>query len=425
MNAPNPQPTSPSPIDLPRATNSAGAPHWRRHLGLLLAGQIVSHLGDALFLSVIFFVAMDVTGSKATSGVLSGMNFLPALVLGLFAGALVDRTDRRRVMIAADLVRAVAVASIPALHAFGALGGATLGVAVFVLAAGSTLFNPAFKALVPQIAPGTHLVRAASAFQVAEYAALVAGPFVASLAIPRVGTMPLLAIDAATFLASALFVALLPAVGPWPRPVPAAPRLRVITDAFAGAREVLTIPVVRILLVIGTLNNLAIMGLAHVGVPLLIMETLGLGADAYARTLKYFFLGMALSSALFWGPGRRLAKGPAILIGIILDGLTFVPFAFCRTVDDVALAQLVHGVFIPLIIIPRTVLIQQVVPPALHGRAFALVNVTVFGMMALSNPIVGALAEVVAPPALFVVLGILGAVPGVVGFAIPGLRKAR
>jgi hypothetical protein len=71
------------------------------------------------------------------------------------------------------------------------------------------------------------------------------------------------------------------------------------------------------------------------------------------------------------------------------------------------------------------VLIQRTVPGPLHGRTFALLNMTVFGMTAISSAVVGVLAERVAPQTLFLVFGLIGAVPGAAGFAFPALRATR
>jgi len=419
--------------DLPMATPEPGDDRWRGRLGLLWLGQVVSHLGDALFISVMFFVALDVTGSSSMSAALVALNFLPALALGLFAGALVDRSDRRKIMLWADLLRAISVGAIPILHATGLLTPSVLGVAVFCLATGATLFNPAIKSLIPRITPPQHLTAAVSGFQVAEYGALVAGPLLAAILIPLVGSINLLLVDAATFLFSAGCIALLPLVRdrrPTPLGSMEGPSLPLdlratLHEAISGARQVWAVPSMRALLVIGTANNLAIMGLAHVATPLLVTKTLGLNAAAYSQTLGLFFLGMTLASAAFWVFGHNFPRGPTILVGIVLDGLTFIPYAFCSTIGQLGIAQFVHALFIPLIIIPRTVMIQRTVPAHLHGRAFALVNVTVFGMMALSSGMVGGLAEWVSPSRLFLVLGSIGALPGLIGFLLPSLRGAR
>jgi DHA3 family macrolide efflux protein-like MFS transporter len=387
---------------------------------------VISHLGDALFLVGVFFLALEVTGSKAVSGLLVAMNFLPALGLGMFAGAFVDRHDRLRIMIGADLLRALAVGSIPLLHASGHLGALALAIAMFSLAMGTTLFNPAIKALLPELAPLDRLEGAVSLFQISEYVALVVGPALAAVALPFIGMIHLFSLDCVTFLVSTLCLLSLPreARRQMHRP-PNRGGEPLLREVQAGLRATLASPVLRAVLILAALDNLILMGLAQVGLPLLVKESLGLGAEAYARAQAAFFLGLATASAGVWLLGRRLPRGRLILIGIVLDGLTFVPLAFCHSLRQVQLALFVHAIAIPFIIIPRTVLIQHTVPGPLHGRTFALVNVTVFGMTALSSAALGLLAERVAPRTLFLVLGLAGMVPGLAGFASSAMRAAR
>jgi DHA3 family macrolide efflux protein-like MFS transporter len=404
---------------------------WRRALGLLWLSQVISHLGDALFLVGVFFLALEVTGSKSASGLLVAMNFLPALALGLFAGAFVDRHDRRRIMIGADLLRAVAVGTIPVLQATGCLGAVPLAVAMFSLATGTALFNPAIKAMLPELVPLDRLEGAVSLFQISEYVALVVGPALAAVALPYIGMIHLFSLDCVTFLFSTLCLLSLPreARRRMHRPtgeIPVEPLLpALLAEVKVGLRAVLGSPALRVILILVALDNLIVMGLAQVGTPLLVKETLGLGAEAYARAQTAFFLGLAAASAGVWLLGRSLPKGPLILVGIVLDGLTFVPLAFCHTLRQVQATLFVHAMAIPLIIIPRTVLIQQTMPGPLHGRTFALLNVTVFGMTAISSVVVGVLAEQVAPRTLFMLLGLLGVVAGLAGFASPAVRASR
>jgi MFS transporter, DHA3 family, macrolide efflux protein len=419
-----------TPRTPPEDEPPAGPASWRRALGLLWLSQVISHLGDSLFLVGIFFLALQVTGSKAVSGLLVAMNFLPALALGLFAGAFVDRHDRRRIMIAADLLRALAVGMIPVLHATGHLRALPLAVAMFSLATGTTIFNPAIKALLPELTPPGRLAGAVSLFQISESVALVVGPAIAAVALPAIGMIHLFSLDCVTFLFSTLCLLSLPreARRRMHRP-PASEPLRVLLPALireveAGVRAVGASPVLRVLFILAALDNLVVMGLAQVGTPLLVKETLGLGADAYARAQTAYFLGMASASAGVWLAGRKLPRGPTILVGVVLDGLTCVPLAFCQTLVQVQLALFVHAIAIPLIVIPRTVLIQHTVPGPLHGRTFALVNVMVFGMTAISAAAVGILSEQVAARTLFL-LGPLAIVPGLAGFASRAVRATR
>lgn len=415
-----------SPLDGPRPLPAG----WRRALTLLWLGQIVSHVGDAFFLGVVFFLALDVTGSRSAAGLLMALNFTPALALGLFAGALVDRHDRRRVMIAADLLRGFAVATIPVLALVGRLGPVGLGAAIFALAIGTTLFNPAIKALIPELTPDRHLTTAASLFQVADYGALVVGPLIAALALPRLGAVPMLWWDAATFFFSAACLAMLPRAARQlsrtpSRSTPRPGMLQLGREVVTGVRAVLAEPVLRLVLALATLDNVLTMGLLHVATPLFVREALGLGPEAYFRAQTFFFLGMAFASATFWLLGRRAPKGITIVCGLVLDGLTLVPIAWCQTLWQLELALFLHACAIPLIIIPRTVLIQQRVPGPLHGRTFALLNVSVFGMMAVSSGLTGVLADHVPVRTLFVAMGLVGVLPGLLGLSSGVLRRQR
>jgi MFS transporter, DHA3 family, macrolide efflux protein len=423
----------------PPEVEQAAGPTWRRALVLLWLGQVVSHVGDALFAVGIFFLAFEITGSKAGSGLLIALHYLPALALGPFAGAFVDRHDRRRMMLAAEVVRGLAVGAIPVLYAFDRLTPAALGAAMFILATGTAIFNPALKALIPELVPAHHLTTAAAVFQISEFAALVVGPAVAGLVIiPVLGTIHLFTLDAATFGVSVLCVlALAPiarqaahaaVLGPLPPTPSGRIRLRtppgVLTEVRSGLRTVLATPVLRTLLVLVAVDNLLLTGLAQIATPLLVKETLQLGNQAFAGVQTFFYLGLLAASGGFWVLARRGRKGLMILVGILLDGLTFIPLAFCESLADVQLAMFVHAAAVPLIIIPRTVLVQQLVPGPLHGRAFALVNATVFGMTAISVGLTGLLAERLSLPTLFIGLGGLGALTGLVGLAFGRVRTA-
>jgi DHA3 family macrolide efflux protein-like MFS transporter len=418
-----------------RSASGGPGPTWQRALFWLWVGQVVSQFGDSLFKVGIFFLALEITGSKAQSGLLLALNFVPALGLGLFAGAFVDRHDRRRVMLAAELLRGAAVASIPILHAVGALTTWALGLAMFALALGSAFFNPALKAIIPELVPPHKLAATATWFQLSDYAALALGPALAGLVIiPEFGTIHLFTFDAATFAVGILCVLALAPVARKTAHTPAPQRLLrfpagtaghgLWRETIEGVKAVAVTPVVRGLLFFVAVDNLLLSGLTQVGTPLLVKETLGLGNDAFARVQSWFFLGMLVSSATLLTLARRLRKGISIVMGLILDGLTLIPLAFCRTLPEVGAALFVHALAVPLIIIPRTVLMQQRVPGPLHGRAFALINVTVFGMTAISSGITGVLAEVVPAQQLFLGLGIAGAGAGVIALLSRNLRTA-
>jgi hypothetical protein len=334
-------------------------------------------------------------------------------------------------MIAADAIRFFAVAAIPFLIVNHRLNPTVLGCLLATLATGTTFFNPAMKALIPEIAPASRLTTTVAAFQFSEQLAFVAGPLIGEPATRIFGFAHLFTVDAATFLFSALCLLALPRLGRKVSHAAAHQILPPLTlrslrhEAATAVRAVVASPVLRLLLLWTALDNLIIMGPAYIATPVLVKETLGLGPEGYMSAMFYLFLGLMVGAVGVGVLGRRMPKGRLILLGILLDGATLIPLGFCRTLGRVELVLFVHALAIPMIIIPRTVLMQQSLPGRLHGRLFALVNVMVFGMTGVSAGLTGLLIERIPPPTLFIWVGAIGALVGLLGFRFPRLRSAR
>ena len=135
------------------------------------------------------------------------------------------------------------------------------------------------------------------------------------------------------------------------------------------------------------------------------------------------FLVGALAIARF---GTAWLKGRMILVGMLLDGLTYVPFFWVRSYPLALVLIFVHGLFIPWIVVGRTSLLQSHVPAGRAGKVFSLVHLTVAGMTALSAVMAGWIADATNAPTLFLIAGVFGALCGLVGLvAMPRLRAAR
>jgi hypothetical protein len=118
-----------------------------------------------------------------------------------------------------------------------------------------------------------------------------------------------------------------------------------------------------------------------------------------------------------------MRKGAAILFGMVLDGLTYVPLFWIRSFPVACRVVFAHGMTIPLITVPRTVLVQERVGPEMRAQVFSLVQTTVVGFTALSCLLTGWLGDRLPAPALFLYAG-LGATVGVVGVFCRELRRA-
>jgi MFS transporter, DHA3 family, macrolide efflux protein len=400
----------------------------QKNLRLLWLAQFVSVAGDFLFLSSVLFLVLSIESEKGAlkAGVANFLCMLPFLIFGPLAGALVDRLDRRRLMIGCDLARAVLLFSVPWLHAAGWLNWLSLGALGFLLSSFSALFNPARDALLPEIAGETSLLKANAAIQTSFQLAMIAGTLCAGALLqfqktagmaPIDSILRLFRLDAGSFLVSAALLAAL-------RVTPVKLERNsdsVWRNAGDGLLYLAKSPLLAPLLVLTAIDNFFIMGPATVGANLLIKRTLARGADAVAWFEAALALGWFAGSLAIIRVGSHWPKGRLLLVGVLMDGVTFIPMIALNNLPSwpLALALIfIHGLFIPAITVARSALVHEAVPRALQGRVFSMVNLTVVGSMSLSNLATGALGEVVSPPMLYLIAGSGGTLCGILGFLL-------
>ena len=184
-------------------------------------------------------------------------------------------------------------------------------------------------------------------------------------------------------------------------------------------------PVLLPLFLITIADNLFIMGPATVGTPIFVKTELGLGAGAYASTEFCYAIGMMISTALMLAIGHKFRKGRMLLWGIVLDGVTFVPIYFVHSLWQLQLVFIIHSAAIPLLMVPRAALIQEIVPNELTGRIFALVQIAVVGMSALSAAATGYAMQSWGSRWVFAVIGVGGVLCGAAGALFSKQLKER
>jgi len=445
----------------------------RADLGRLWLGEVVSQAGDSVFQIALLWLALELTGSSAAAGLAAMAGTLPMLLVGLLAGALADRFDRRRLMLVADLGRTALVLALPLLHAAGQLNFTGLVAVTFAMAVFTAHFNPARDSLVPALVADSELRAANSWIQSGWQLALLLGPGLAGLLIPLTGEIQLFTVDGASFLVSfALIWAIrhrdgsaagpvapagaaaagdapfdAPAAGARTGGAGAAGRPALVTQtpvdgriasarvplgatlraALADVREGLAHAGsdrrLRVLLWMTAADNLFIMGPAIVGVPVYVRQTLGGTAEDYAFLLTAFALGTLAGTILLGWLGGRFRNSTLLLWGVVLDGLTFLPLAWTRTFAAAYLTLFVHSLVIPLIIVPRPTLVQTIVPPRLRGRVFSMISVAVVGLTAVSAGLTGLVAELVPMPAVYAAIAVLAAATGVAGWSVREFRE--
>lgn len=177
-------------------------PSWRNGDYLLLwAGQALSDIGGAVSALAYPLLVLTITQSPALAGLVAALRSLPATLLTLLAGVLVDRWDRRWVMLACDIGRALCLASIPVMYALGALTIWQLYVVAVLEGSLMVVFDLAKTAAVAQVVPPEQLSTAVAQDEFVEGTTTLAGPMLAGVLYTLSAMLPFVA-DAISYLVS-------------------------------------------------------------------------------------------------------------------------------------------------------------------------------------------------------------------------------
>jgi MFS transporter, DHA3 family, macrolide efflux protein len=392
----------------------------KHNITLLWLAQIISAAGDAIYQIALFWLVLDITGSSTTTGLIAMAAFLPAMVFGLYAGVIADKYNRKLIMIFSNLSQALTVIVIPIILYFDYSNMLLIGILAFVRASFSTFFPPALNALVPMITSKDRLVKVNSILATSSQLAYLIGPLAAGLILSIVSIQYLFVIDSTSFIIAILILLFI---------IPPA-KLKIsdeqissIKVIFSGIKYVKKHKPLGILFILTIINNFFIMGMAFVGMLILVKDALGGTASQYAFVEAGLALGMLIGSIFVYRIGNRINIGKLLLVGMILDGVTYSIMYFAGSVNFVFIFIVIHAIGIPMITISRTAIIQKHSPNEYHGRLFSLVHLSVVGVTALASAVVGIAANYIDIKIIFLFIGIGAALCGVIGFMNKGLRK--
>ena len=358
-----------------------------RDYRLLITGQLLSNLGDWLLLIAAPFFVFRLTGSTLATGLSMAAETVPAVLLGPFAGVLADRWDRRRTMLAADLLRSATVALMLLVHRPDQVW--LLYAALLVEASFSQFFAPAQQALVPAVVGRGAELGAANSLSalVSGIVRLLGGPAGGAL-YALAGFAPVAALDAGSYLASA---ALLAAVGFRPATTERAPTgeppwRRFTAELRAGVTQIRVTPGLT-----GLLVSAAVMLVGNAELTALLVPYTGTVLHAGPSALGWLFsalgagflLGAPLSRALAGRVGDR-----SVLVGSLLAlSLVFgLAFNIHRVVWDLPLFALI-GPPAVCFLVTVTTFIARATPDGLLGRVSAA-----FGMVQGAASLAGMVA---------------------------------
>ncbi|UCH61616.1 MAG: MFS transporter [Fidelibacterota bacterium] len=394
----------------------------QRNLLFLWVGHVISHAGDSIYQLALPWLVLELTGSKTTTSLVALSAYLPAVIFSLMAGVVADRFNRRGVMMFSDAARMVVMLALVGFLLVGGTSPVVVGLIAFVVASFATLFYPARDALVPDLVPPEALTSANAFISTSGQFAHLAGPLLAGLLVAVVGLTHLFTIDALSFAASLVCLALI-SIRRTLGHQPESHAHGHLSDLIEGLRYVWRKRSLGLLILLTALNNLFIMGPAIIGTPIFVREVLVLDFRAFAIIEAFMAGGMLIGSFLVWRFGSPLNPALVLFAGMIMDGLTYSLLFITGTYAQTKVLLLIHGLGIPMITISRTTLIQTVVPYRFRGRVFSMVNLSVIGLTAVSAALIGPLAEVIPIATVFLGIGLAAAVCGIVGLSHRGMMR--
>ena len=388
-----------------------------RPFRLLWAGQAVSYFGDMANTTALAVMLYVLTGSPSMIALGLIAKAAPTILFGLIAGPIVDRFNRQRLMVAADIARALLTVTIPFL-ALRWLPG--VFVVVFLIASASAFFNPAKQAIIPSLVPGGLLVKANSLVASSEKTMELLGYAAAGIVAAIVSWAPLFLLDAATYLVSAVTLLGVPDTRAGTR----RQRLRLLSDIHEGAAFVMRNPTLR------STMALTFMAVLFAGLTYPVLVVLAYG-PLHGMSIGYGFLEAAIGAGAIIGAFAatdlmgRYRAGALILAGVTGMGLAYALTGLSQSLWLALVFLFLGGIANTVYYVPLISVTQREAPDEVRGRVmstrFLLVQLGLLIGMALSGP----LTNRVGAPVVFVAAGSLCVCAAVTGVAFRSLREAR
>ena len=377
-------------------------------------GQLVSLLGTSMTNFALTIWAFEKTG-RATDLALIGFFFLvPLLIVSPMAGAIVDRNDRKFMMMVSDLASGVVTIIVLILYATGMLEVWHLYITAAISGTFQTFQWPAYSAAISTMLPKTQYARANGMISLAESGSGIFAPVLAGALLSYFGLNAVFAIDIISFIIAigALLVVNIP--NPKRTEAGAESQGSIWKESAYGFRYILARPsLLGLQLLFFGANFMAALG-GTVFAPMLLARTgnneLIFGSVQSAGAIGGVIGGLVMSA---WGGPKRLVHG--VVFGWIISGLTQSVFGAGQILPVWLVTSFIMSALIPLINGSNQAIWQAKVAPDVQGRVFAIRRLIAWVSTPLAQLIAGPLADYVMEPAMQEGGALAGAFGGLVG----------
>lgn len=397
---------------------------WQRRFFTVWTGQAFSMLGTMVVqFALIWWLTVESGGSATVLAFASLMGMLPQILLGPVVGTLVDRWNRRVVMMVADSCAALVTLALALLFFTGQVAPVHVFVALFLRSLAEAFQQPAMNASTSLMVPHKHLSR------VAGLNSLLGG--LSNIITPPIGALLIVAKVPIQYIVLLDVISAIPAVTPLffvsvPQPPRTAKSAKtgssVWHEFLEGLRYVRGWPGLMLLMVLAMLINFLLTP-AFSLLPLLIKNHFQGGAEQLALVNSVFGIGVIVGSVLLgvWGGFKRRIVTSLMGIALIAAGVLCIAFAPASAFSMAIIGMVIVGISMPIANGPLQAIMQSTVEPGMQGRVDMLTGSLATAMTPLSLLVAGPVADAISIQGWFIAAGLICAFFGVSGFFIPAL----
>jgi DHA3 family tetracycline resistance protein-like MFS transporter len=397
-------------------------PLRHRDFRLLWSGMCVSLMGDGIFLVAMAWQVYALSNAPTALALVGIAMTVPTIAFLLLGGVVSDRLDRRRVMLAADLMRGTAVALMAALSMTGVLELWHVVALVAVYGAGAAFFGPAFDAIVPDVLPASELAQANSLDQFVRPVALrLAGPALGGVLIDAVGVGAAFAFDAASFGISAIALLSMATRTPQRAAAPAS----VGADIRTGLRYVRGHVWLWATFATAAVAYLLFMGPAEVLLPYLVKNHLGGSASDLGLVFAAGGIGSVGCAVLLGQRGLPRRDITFMYVAWALATIAVAGYGLASAIWQLMIASLAFNALETAGTIVWATAKQRHVPAALLGRVSSLDWLISIGLLPVSFAITGPVSAAIGVQTTLVVAGLIGGAVTFAALLLPGMRAVE
>jgi len=399
---------------------------------LLWIGQLVSAFGDRLHQIALLVLVGNLTANNMEKVSLVWVSIgLPSLLLGLVAGALVDQWDRKKVLLVSDILRVPMAASIPWL---ASINISSIYIMALLITAVTLFFRPAKQAIIPSIVPEESLLAANSLSSITDNVADIIGYPVAGLVIAGLSVVSessgihlAFLIDAATYGFSAWMIAMMStddSISSGRKSSTSISWRKLLGDIVIGLKVAFQNPYIRTNTILVTLAALIGAGANTLsyGYAAVVTNTGGFGYSLLEGAIGF---GSVLGGLLVGRWGYRVRKGPVILCGLIVMGISTGVLAIIGNIWVAMFMLALSGVGNMMMLVPSVTLVQEMCSKDVLGRIFSLRSMLLSLSIIIANWLAGIGAQKIGVQNMWGLLGIALMLIGMLGLLIKGAREAK